>query len=399
MKYISQFSNRLTQAFKRIEELEKENIKLRKENVTLRTLKPRPSKTGSMKSPSPKGNHHYAQPTASSRNKVKSKPQEAENPNPKSPTFTGRDGATYIYKDCVPIMITPEDDYGWPSSPRYMHSTCSSSEREAKGWVRGWPPLLPTLKKEINSPPTPPPSPPLSASTTLIEVENKPEDDLAERSRLGDDLKLGIHILTDSKTNLDYLRKAAEIAQKSIFDVGKIGGLGRWRAGYSDVFKDGPHLIRLGRDELMSWLGEFPTSELRYNGHPDWKVYLSLLGLVPLRNTISHPSAYELQDSGRTDRLLKSAQEVSVILGDEKGALEIRAMRDALLRDAHNAWQSIKDLYYLSLLPSEERLDFKYHQVNLFEYALLYSDRWDEVERDLYKEVLAVASAWDSKGE
>ncbi len=421
MKYISQHSDRLSQAFKRIEELEKENIRLRKEIVVLRAAKP-PRSTNSISSPSPKGNPHYAQPTRSSRNKDKLELQGPESIEDEKPRFVIIDEDTYVYKHGVPIL-TGEDKRPWGLKPRFMQLTSSSYKREiAKLHERlerrkqatlqpSWHSPAPTPKaygngwgspdKEVEVPSEEPlgssiplPSAALTPTPPEEEVENEPEDNLAERSRLDESLPWNIGIRTDSKTSLDYLRRAAEIVQKSIFDARENGGLGRSR-GWDD--SDGPHLVLLGRNELMSWLGEYPEANLARNGYSAWMVHHRLLDVVPLRNAISHPSGRELRDPFLVDAHLKSAQAVCVVLGDEKGTLEIREIRDALRNDTDNAWQCVKDLYFLSLQPYPGAFDVQYHHVTLFKWILDMGDRLYKHEREDYEEVLAVARAWDSQ--
>ncbi|RWA07657.1 hypothetical protein EKO27_g7438 [Xylaria grammica] len=400
MKSINERSERLTKAIKRIEELKKENKRLRVEVTTLRTPKPKTPASGSVKSPSPKGIPGYAQSTASSRNKEKSEPQEEEKNARKIPIIRV-DEIPYSYKDGVPMK---------QFYPRYMKSTVSSIEHQRHlfpvyfrkpkpqaikndGWG-SWssPPHSPPPPKEAELPPTPPRSP-----TPISDLE----DDLATKSRLYDNLDLGVRMQTDTRTNLGYLRKAAEIVQKSIFDAGNSGGLGQTHKGGLSVrlYADGPHLIRLGRDELISWIGRYPHPGLAYNGRSEYTIHATLLDVVPLRNAISHPSAWELLDSEYVDGLMRRAQDVTVVLGDEKGAMEIRTIRDSLRDDANRAWQTVKDIYWLSLLPQPglDNLDFPYHLRDQLSTMARKPERYEGLNEEyelLYKELVAVAAAW-----
>ncbi|KAI0805646.1 hypothetical protein GGR55DRAFT_654451 [Xylaria sp. FL0064] len=265
--------------------------------------------------------------------------------------------STHMYKNGIPILV---DD---PCSPRFMKSTSvlyrrntqllierverekraeqqatwrlgdrmrqlfsSDSEWDSRYWEVEEPP------EETPPSPAPLPTPPLTPTTAeiegKIEVEIEKEKSLAERTRLHEKLEFSIRILTDSKKSLGYLRRAAEIVQKSIFDAHKNGLSGRWD------LEDGPHLVRLGRNELWSWLGDEDChfysrpnwSTLAYNGQSGYTVYHAILEVVELRNTISHPHGSELRDAKYVDWLLGSAQNVCVVPGDEKGALEIRDM-------------------------------------------------------------------------
>ncbi|KAF2966182.1 hypothetical protein GQX73_g7389 [Xylaria multiplex] len=405
MKYISQYSDRLAEAFKRIEELENENKILRKEITKYRRTHPRSSTTHSMESPGLSGSPHYTLPTLSSRNKDKSELQDACNNQRESklPTLF-ISGIPYRYKDCVPRQVFKEEKRSsLPPPPRcypgYMESTTASRHHASDGWA--WPPKTPWRKEipgsssceKIHPIPDPPSTSPPTPLPTDTGVEVEIKDDLEERSRLDDNLRFKIEVWTDTKTNLKYLRKASKIVQKSIFDARKNGGLG---IRSPEIFEDGPHTILLGRDELMSWLGDVaPETLLAYNGYSSQQVYCSLLGTVYLRNTISHPSAWELQDSREVDDLLRRAQRVAIILGNEEGTLEIRAMRDALRDAASKFLQCIKDLYYMTLLPDCDMPEFGNHHKRLFKWALRRSKNWYEEERESYKEVLAVASAWN----
>ncbi|KAI0426239.1 hypothetical protein F5Y09DRAFT_71379 [Xylaria sp. FL1042] len=275
-------------------------------------------------------------------------------------------------------QVTP-DDSGWGSSG---YGGFDESPKEA-------PPSSAPL-------PSPPPTP----SPIAIEVEIEKEESLAERSRVNDNLKFPTTVLINSKAGLDYLRRAAEIAQKSIYDAYK-NGLG----GYVN-WDEGPHLVSLGRKELNVWVsgseeyyGDCPLtlSGFAYNGHPGREVYNTIIEVSYLRNVISHPREDSLQGAENVDRLLRYAQKVSIVLGDEKGALEIRDIRDALSVDANNVQQYIRDLYYLSVQPYHGafNFDFQCNHVNMFRWILWYKDRLDPWEETVeHEELWAVAQAW-----
>ncbi|KAI1348407.1 hypothetical protein F5Y01DRAFT_292565 [Xylaria sp. FL0043] len=437
MKYISQYSDRLNQATRRIDELEKENKKLRAEIVTLRAFKSRQSIEHSAVKTDIKS--HFSQPTVSSSRKTKAKEEEPGSGEEKlyraicynnevdRRGFSHTTQSTHVYKDGIPILVND------PLRPKFMMSTNASGNRnmqlfaerlelkkrveqqatwrlgdrmrqaplgesEWDAWCRmmdespekPWPPLPPSPTSFL--------TPSNEEIESKIEVEIEKEDSLAEKTRLHEKLEFSVPIFTDSKKSLDYLRRAAEIVQKSIFDAHKNGLSGRFE------FEDGPHLVRLGRNELYSWLGAechdvYPRPiyyELAYNGHRGDKVYDAILKVVELRNTISHPDGEDLRNAACVDWLLSRAQNICVVLGDEKGALGIRDIRDALRADADNVRRYVRDLHFLSVQPYPVTFDLELHHVKMFE-QIISDNECIESGMEENAEFLAVARAWHTQ--
>ncbi|KAI1272187.1 hypothetical protein F5Y07DRAFT_380435 [Xylaria sp. FL0933] len=265
-----------------------------------------------------------------------------------------------------------------------------------------WPGQVEESPEEI-WPLSAPPTPTLTPSTEEIggntEVEVEKEETLAEKTRLHEKLEIfSVRIFTDSKKSLDYLRRAAEVVQKSIFDAHKNGLSGRFE------LEDGPHLVRLGRNELWSWLGAechdvYPSPvyyKLAYNGHRGDEVYDAILKVVELRNTISHADGDDLRYAACVDWLLSRAQNVCVVLGDEKGALEIRDIRDALRADADNVRRYVRDLHFLSVQPYPVTFDLEFHHVKMFE-RIMKRNECIESGMEENAEFLAVARAWHTQ--
>ncbi|KAI1127875.1 hypothetical protein F5Y10DRAFT_292556 [Nemania abortiva] len=403
MKYISQQSDRLSQAFERIAELENEVTRLRKELAVLRNSKPqnllqtppRPEKS----TKSPICTHRYAQSTTASRCKDKSQTQDSEDGGDKSPQnklpFIARDGESWTYKNGVLVQM----DYS--IRPSYMRSTYAVEKRELAVWREKWdkerelrkksrsmwgPPFSPNDSRgyseeyESDLPPTPP--------SSDDDMEDDPKDNLEERSRLRDTLRFESQDVTiDSKSGFRYLRRAAEIAQEAIHAVGESGAPG-WKR-----FREGPHVVKLGRNELMSWLGEYPDQRLASNGYAAYTVYHGLLDVVYLRNAISHPCGETFSDPERVDALMKRSQHLAIVLGDEKRAFEVRQLRDDLREEAHRSVQDVLDLYYMSSLPYSTGIECAYHHEKLFQGALNLYSRYSYD----YWMVLAVAQAWDNR--
>lgn len=433
MKYISQQSDRLSQAFRRIDELEKENATLRKEIFILRSKTPHSQKPSACNSEKASNgttiSKNYTRSTAASRRKETPKLQTSgdnQYENRRSPVTIGILEQEYIYKDGVPIPM--DYRYRW-QRPRYMSQETEASssrdlwlcwerrEREKKmAEIRkrrvtqklptppiseyefeSFPPPPISEEEEAESPPTPPiseeevESPPeepiLTPSSEGIETKDAPEPDLTKRSRLDESLGLpNNYVEIDSKSGLTYLRKAAEIAQEAIYEIGSSGTPGWYR------FDDGPHLVRLGRLELTDWLGDTPRSKLARNGHDAHTIYYAILDVVYLRNEISHPFGGALRDPRHVDWSLRSVQRLAVVLGDEKRAFEVRKLRDMLRDEAHRSMQDLQDLYHLTLQPYSPKMQYKFHHVVLFKNVLRSSSNYDE-------QIIAVANIWGSQND
>lgn len=111
------------------------------------------------------------------------------------------------------------------------------------------------------------------------EVVPGPDRTLEVTSRLDDDLAVDLKFVrTDSKRNLHYLRCAYKLAQQAIHKEWCKDGFG---GGRTQDFRDGPHVIALGRNELISWLGEFPNKRLARNGHSYPEVHDAIFGVTP----------------------------------------------------------------------------------------------------------------------
>lgn len=432
MKHISQYSVRLSQAFKKIEELEKKNTRIREELIGLRTS----NKQGTScltKSASTNEQPHFAQSTKSSSNKHKSRPQNHN----RSKCMTGRavliSGQLHTKKAGVPLHIAPQKT---PSchGPRYISATRASHNREIEiaderlkhkkkqeeikrrrvsprlpspptsrcnSHVRwnsdtvadfmsseaywGWSSNFREKKEDL-----PLEESPAEVSSGDAEVKSDPPVDLATRSRVDEILGLTSPAPIDSKKGFSYLRRAFHIVQQIVFDVATSPG---WQGG---GYEEGPHLVRLGRDELLSWMG---VNCMPYNGYTTSKICNDLLFVVSLRNALCHPNGNTFRDSTEVERLLRHAQRVTVTLGDEKAAMELREMRETLRSEAKQSLQDIRDMYHLSLQPHHEELAYKFHHLPLFKEVLSLHQRghWNKSKEE--KEFVVIAQAWASQNE
>ncbi|KAI3317194.1 hypothetical protein HD806DRAFT_527272 [Xylariaceae sp. AK1471] len=402
MKYVSQYSDRLSRAYKKIEGFKKEIIRLQNKIATLQTTKihkePQSLPTCSVKNVSSDNKKHYAQPTTSSRNKGKPETQQLDKDKGETRRAVIINNNVYVYVAGVPTRIPSRNEYSWVC-PSFMRGTRTSYRREAcnrqenlkrkdrikKPQQPATPPdslhdsrwgscdneVIRSLPETLPQPSdaTPPPRTPLD----IDEKDDKlTGDDLAQRTRLDEGLDpecRALRVLIDSKTGLDFLRKAAEIVQRAIFHV--------WETKEPKPFPEGLHLVRLGRDELMRWVGEYPSPHLAHNGHSAREIHSTLLEVVPLRNAISRPTGSELRNATSVDWLLGT-------------------IRDALRSEANKSLQFIKDLYYLAIQPFHEVIDYRHHHFKMFKNALYLMEHngWTEQEKKYSKEIIAVAQAW-----
>ncbi|KAI0860622.1 hypothetical protein F4860DRAFT_514792 [Xylaria cubensis] len=439
MKYVIAYSDRLAKAHKQIKELESECSRLLNENAALRAIKTttRSSPTAKPRTKPAVSNDvkHYTKPTVSSRGKDKSLQLQKLNTNDdKAHRAVLINGRRHIYAAGVPTPVVTMDT--WTQCPSYMSDTSASCKRRSE--------ILEESKERRNrvdlrrlKPPTKPKSTDFNYSwdvpveetgpeslgsgcswgTTLVdedklcsvesqlessassissqtalstadtEVGNPLEQCLAQSSRLDDELDLGHEIVyIDPTSGLRSLREAVELTQQAILDVKSC--MPEW---HSWIFEDNPNLVRLGRDEMMSWMGSFEYSRRIHNGYPCRDICHALLRLPPLRNTICHPRGPELRDPENLDYLLQNAQRVSIMLGDEKRAHSIRGIRDALRAEVEMCMQEIKDVHDLAALPFYEA-EHKAHHSRMFKTIL--DERYTGC-----KEALAVAQAWQCGAE
>ncbi|KAI8625594.1 hypothetical protein F5Y19DRAFT_479518 [Xylariaceae sp. FL1651] len=411
MKYISTYSDRLSRALKQIDELEEENAKLRDKNRMLRAsmispeLRSLTTLTNGGKVYSPGS---FAKPTISSRNKALPDSEKNENFHKGKHYITIIDNKEYVYRAGVPTFIRSQQPNAWDILPGFMRKTKASSERESINYrekierrnrtKRPQPPHQP-----LDTRPSPSYEPgwgPYHADhieNLLVDLPESIEEkyqgtnsqlSLADSSRLNDYLDFKQKVLINSKIGIGLLRQTSELVQGAIFDVAQK----EWPRSQNLHFQDGAHLVRLGRDELMQWIGEYPSQELAVNGYSASTIYHTLLDVVPLRNAISHPNGHELRDAAHLDWLLRLGQDVTVKLGDNNRALKVREIRDVLLSEATSSMKDITDLYYLAVLPFHELVEYQTHHIKMFKNAI---GLWEGEHYGSYsEEVLTVGQSY-----
>ncbi|KAJ3575849.1 hypothetical protein NPX13_g3893 [Xylaria arbuscula] len=426
MKYINPQSERLSKRNRELEaqcnELKERNRVLQKENTILRlthlkrtvTIKTTISATES--NPSSPNTPRYACTTASSRSKTKIERQKvltvASESEERRVTI---DNQQYKYRDGIPIPVVKDDvaEPAWLCVSHYMKATGASKERdtqiraeneararkvasqvhqkpartrsepESPTWGSEWesstcsPPYESSWEEPIDTP-TFSPSPPITPSPPEDGMQDELGDNRAEATRPPqlDNLVVDIPIIkTESKTNLSYLEKAHRIAKDSVWTGLMAGRLGNRSLAN---FKDGPHLIALGYLELKTLLGERSQPCMAQNGFSAPTIYGTIFDVTPLRNMVCHGNAEELRDPLLTDDRLKRALRVAIVLGNEEGANEVRAFREALRAEAQAACDWVRDMHALVSQPGYEAdWDLQPHQEDMFRWILR---NWDSLK-------------------
>ncbi|KAI0010841.1 hypothetical protein F4779DRAFT_576340 [Xylariaceae sp. FL0662B] len=226
-----------------------------------------------------------------------------------------------------------------------------------------------------------------------ISTANEPEQSLAIHSRIDDDLTshLSCDTMIHSSSGFQFLKKAYETVQSVVFETAKASWPGIWQSHY----EDGPHLVRLGRDELSHCIGEYAGyPNLEINGYSTACIRHTLLNVVPLRNSVCHPQQDHLQTATYVDRLLRDAQNVAVKLGDAVNSMAIRTLRDNLRAESVKTHQDIMDYYLLAVLPGATRMgvNWQRHHHEMLNRVL---ERYKRGQEDGYsEEILVVAKAW-----
>ncbi|CAJ2502642.1 Uu.00g100360.m01.CDS01 [Anthostomella pinea] len=226
-------------------------------------------------------------------------------------------------------------------------------------------------------------------------------DDLSKRSRLHDGLEAPGFLATASPnarsyvyfrgaSGFDYLQTAYKKVQKLLYDTVRA----RWPDIHLAHYRDGPHAVRLGRDELHRVFGgeHIGCSDLAANSaESSWRLKDAIMDNVDLRNAVCHPSE-RLQNSWSIDVMLKSAQRLAVCLEDGAIMMDIRALRDDLAKEARQTLRDFEESVALASLPFAGTLNegWEAHHERHFSGAL---HDWSR-GRECSDEVLALALQW-----
>ncbi|KAI1113299.1 hypothetical protein F5Y14DRAFT_452195 [Nemania sp. NC0429] len=429
MKYISQHSDRLSLAFRRIEELEEENLLLRKELNGLRTT--REQRTFSS-TPSPSTNEQqprYARPTEASCSRDKSVLQSSNESKSMRDKTISISGAPYVYQAGVPIPLPPPGPPDWwCCQVHFLKGTEASKTREEasqeeryerkqrqeeieKRRISSQKPPLPELSRcsscvDLLGDPTDkvavdrPCTSNFSAAEDKLPIEESssaPSDnpralieDLAKRSRLRDFPTLKEPIVIDSKLGFGCLRRAFEIAQEVVCELAKNGGP-RWQ---DRDYEEGPHLVKLGRDELMGWMDN--KRGLIYNGVSGAIIEVDLVNVVGLRNALCHPEVDTFRNPPKIDYFVRNAQSLAVTLRNEKAAMELREIRETVYKEARKVLQDLRDMYFFSLQPDYQEPEYQLHHVLLLRRILWLSKNTSWGGSSEEQEFLTIAEAWQN---
>ncbi|KAI1074745.1 hypothetical protein F5B20DRAFT_595795 [Whalleya microplaca] len=412
VKVVNTLAEKLAKANQIIATLQQENAMLAQENRKLRSKKVASkcsncSVTDQDRTADRRGDRRYTlgegcekrnraryqQPTIASRNRAAKFNNQTSQSQTTGQTEVIIGCGIYVYKDATPIHI------GALSSsenhvPSFMMPT-SSSWRRSCGISRGWgtwkcdggretAPAAPQQQEE--------------PEYSFAPECRQPEQSLAIRSRLDDSLVYHAdkNTLICSSSGFRFLKEAYKTIQRVVFETAKASWPDVWKSHY----EGGPHLVRLGRDELHRCIGECGNyPKLAINGYSTADIRYALLDVVDLRNSVCHPEQSSLQHPNSIDRLLRSAQDIPVKLGNEAGSMTIRVLRDNLRDEVAKSLQDIKDYHMLAVLPGATRmgLEWEPHHRVMFQQALEQSERGNK--EGYCEETLVVAMSWEDESE
>lgn len=415
MKYIDDYTSELTRLRKKLEEKNQEVASLQRElAVARKTIKPQnqqPTRPSTPRTNTPQQtprNCHFAQPTASSRSKAK-KLDPTEPPHIEPPRVVPIRDKEYVYKSGIPLLATPrkpvEISHRWCYSGKshwdregayvahFANATKASCSRRSfklrSGWSREIPKrglrFAPWQKPGPDTPDPPkndyywdegeeypyqgqvewsssfPLSPAGSFETkesvttaaTEVDTEDDKEDDsLWATSRFSDELtrdELIDGYKIDHLATFKLAEKTMGLVQASLL------------ATYPKIFEEEKYaeFIRLGYSELSSKFNfHIPGESLARNGYWHTEIHEEIVKIAVLRNMLCHPHRFEFDRPLEVEKVLQQAQAVMIMIGDEKGAMEVRAVRDGLRDLVTRPLRVLGDLHSLSVLPFAEPMEF-----------------------------------------
>lgn len=412
VKIVHNLEAEFARARKRIEELEKQNRTLIHENKRLRvsrgdttnacSLSPSECDTNNQTS---KRHHDFTKPTRASQNRaaaIKREKSQAQSTERVERMRVTIDDKTYIYNNCHPVYLESPD---W-LRPRFMQGTESTREKQkwiipkTRNWPTEWDDSM-VSESTMNTESSNEWGNAQSDSDNWKEEAVDPQPSPATSSdrgmeiykQLGESVKERLdnqEVFISSKTGLHILTKAHTIAQEAIYEAARKF----WPRKWEELFRDGPHLVRLGRSELQSCFGDYGTSvDLSLCGSSQSMVFSSLMYMPYLRNTICHPSSYSLQEVAHLDALLQYAHRLSLVLKDEERSIKMRTLRDELYQVAAEVLDGIQSLSTLAAMPlfNDTAPKWEFHHERLFHSAL---DRVRRDYGDVREDVQQVSQTW-----
>ena len=150
-------------------------------------------------------------------------------------------------------------------------------------------------------------------------------------------------------------------------------------------YYDGPPMVRFGYGELKPI---FRAQECPIPGLSN-VVVEHIFGVIDLRNAISH---FEPSKTAQVDHLLQRAQALAVVLGDEKTAFKVCALRDELQEAAIKTYEVVKAGVGIAALPFSR--PWARHIQRLFDYMTFENPADDQKELPYPVEVLQAANEW-----
>lgn len=415
MKSIHPVAYQLSVAEDRIKSLEKENQELRLE--VARLTRQRPPQSIISPPPSPKrrrlgtcdGNlPAYARSTAASRGRSSPSSSSSTTSTDRSsspetpPQHVVVDKKRYVYRDGELTKMT----FG------YLKSTVSTRHRDdisalTRKRLRSFTPDD-SWKTELPEwdPPTDHSSDAdhsdhtedteeLQPANTLRVMSQATFDDLVDqkgievRTRLNDDAwtrRPGHMVYIDHDALFDILSQAETLAKRCLWNwmrTNRPEDCRHWIGYRSD--------IDFGRDRISTMLAWLPHRCLDFRRTRATQVKTKLFCLIGLRNFLHHFNGRR-RGAYRMDAELKLVQQLAVLLYDEEGARQARALRDRLHEEANRTVREIETFMMLTSLP-EAGILWKPH------HADLVDDAATEVARGCFSntyplEVYAAAHQW-----
>ncbi|KAI1770834.1 hypothetical protein F4818DRAFT_454993 [Hypoxylon cercidicola] len=403
----------LSQTRKQMANLERENKLLRLENRRLKALvaprtstTPTPPPTPTSKSDdqkSPRLKTRFDSPTQAFTNRVTQKRVERVDR-----TKVRVDGVTYVYANGRPLQLD--------AKPRYMQETRSfhvkhkealvgsswgvSTSSSSSGWD-GW--GISSTEDDTTSSDT-------TASEVTADTEDTGDETLPTQTNLRSSGEINElisesvlkyfpqnKVWISSKIGFQILTAGHRIAQQTFYDAARQFWPKLFRR-----FEDGPQLVRLGRDEMHSYIGEACNIvDLTLCGCNQSSVYDALMDLVHLRNAICHPGTGSQQDIYTLDNHLRSVEKFTIALGNDEQSALIRSLRGELRKEATGSLDACNRYSPLAALPFAGEVDPQWepYQIGMFREILDQAaiGRWEaytDEEKNLYMGLFRVAHAW-----
>ncbi|KAI1264525.1 hypothetical protein F5Y18DRAFT_436905 [Xylariaceae sp. FL1019] len=407
MKLINPTAEALRSSEKRVHELEIEKQRLEQEIAQLRSASRRSTlsqATTQRVQTSSRLVPNHARPTASSLAKCPTVKTSQKAATSLKPVYIIGNHTKYSYEDGVPIAVAhfeTEDQIWKPVDKNYMKKTQASDSRK---WAIYWEQHELARRAKSHALPSP-----LSPSSTtplhgdswsnwgdVIRSKRQNSDPTARSKDVDCNREIVVEsydvcdscydvpnldvisrleegwrdnktllclsyekIRIDSAIGLQILRRTMTLVQETIYPL--------FQKNWGGI--SGPHLVLLGRNELIRIIGEntWNSPWLEINGHCRVSVQGALLRMPLLRNAIAHPNAWQLCQPGELDDRLQDAQKVAFMFRDFERTMEIRNLRDQLVPEAQRSDERLASLCALATMPFCGSMEFEPHLYDVLE--------------------------------